>query len=484
MKFGIKFKIMGFILFLLLFTMFFLGFFVIQGETEYEATRIEEFLGYEKNNIEKEFYLDFKNRYDEMDEDMGSFGDYIYHKYYFKNPKAIVYDLKGNPLVDTNYTQVQVVKRNSKEIINTIKKDKILYTIRKDKIYYYFPLKKEKVVKGFVEFVYRNTALGALRKNTQKLFIGFGLISLILGIGMAYLYFSKLVRDISNLNRWIKGIATGKKEKLTSLKRQDEIGELSEGIIEMSRAIQSSMDALHKEKSNLKLAVIKLEQMTKEQREFLGTVTHEFKTPLTSIRAYGDLLTLYEDMDLSKEAGENIVQQSDRLVAMVDKILNLSYQEKYDFEMEFKILDIKCILEEICFMMEAKAKKHNISIKKQLYSMKIQGDENMMRHIFINLIDNGIKYNHDFGNIFIKNWEDEHAIFIEIKDTGIGISMEHQKKIFEPFYRVDKENITGRGGTGLGLALVKKFIKRQKGTIHLYSSKEEGSVFTIKFKKI
>lgn len=483
MKAGIKLKIMGFILFLLLFTMFFLGFFVIKGETEYGVTRIEEFLAYEKSNIEKEFYLDFRYKYDIADEDLASFGDYIYHKYYFKNPKAIMYDLKGNPLLDINYIEEQVVKKNSEDIMNTVKKDKVLYTIRKDTVYYYFPLKEKQTVRGFVEFVYKNTALGDLRKNTQQLFIGFGLMSLILGIGMAYLYFSKLVRDISNLNTWIKGIANGKKETLTSLNRQDEIGELSEGIIEMSRTIQSSMDELHKEKSNLKLAVKKLEQMTKEQREFLGTVTHEFKTPLTSIRAYGDLLTLYEDQDLSKEAGENIVQQSDRLVDMVDKILNLSYHEKYDFEMEFKILDIKRILEEICSMMEPKAKKHNISINKQLCSMEIKADENMMRHIFINLIDNGIKYNDALGKIFIKNWEDENAVFVEIKDTGIGISKEHQKKIFEPFYRVDKENITGRGGTGLGLALVNKFVKRHRGSICLRSSKNEGSIFTIQFKK-
>ncbi|SKC89378.1 HAMP domain-containing sensor histidine kinase [Maledivibacter halophilus] len=483
MKAGIKLKIMGFIFLLLLFTMFFLGFFVIKGEIEYEATRIEEFLGYEKNNIEKEFHLNFKNRYDEIEEDMDSFGDYIYHKYYFKNPKAIVYDLKGNPLVDTNYTEEQIVNRNSKKIIDTIKNDKILYTIRRDKIYYYFPLKKEGDVKGFVEFLYRNRALGSLRKNTQQLFIGFGLISLILGIGIAYLYFSKLVKDISNLNGWVKGIKSGKKEILAPLKRKDEIGELSKGIIEMSSAIQNSMDELHKEKSNLKLAVTKLEQMTKEQREFLGTVTHEFKTPLTSIRAYGDLLTLYEDKDLSKEAGENIVQQSNRLVEMVDKILNLSYREKYDFEMEFETLDIKNILEEICFMMEPKAEKHNISINKQLCAIKIKGDENMMRHIFINLIDNGIKYNYDFGKIFIKNWENENSVFVEIKDTGIGISKEDQEKIFEPFYRVDRENIEGRGGTGLGLALVNKFVKRHGGNISFNSSKKVGSIFTIEFKK-
>lgn len=483
MKTGIKLNIMGFILFLLLFTMFFLAFFVIKGETEYEASRIEDFLAYEKNNIEKEFYLECISTYGEKKATMDSFGDYIYHKYYFKNPKAVVYDLKGNPLLDIDYTEEQVVKRNSKKIINTIKEDKILYTIKKDKIYYFFPLRKEGEVKGFVEFIYRNTALGALRRNTQGLFIGFGLIFLVLGIGIAYLYFSKLVKDISDLNRWIKGIAAGKKETLISLKRQDEIGELSEGIIEMSRAIQSSMDALNKEKSNLKLAVEKLEQMTKEQREFLGTVTHEFKTPLTSIRAYGDLLTLYEDMDLSKEAGENIIQQSDRLIEMVDKILNLSYKEKYDFEMEFKILDIKLIIEEICFMMEPKARKYNISINKQLSPMQIKGDENMMRHIFINLIDNGIKYNDALGKIFIKNWEDENAAFIEIRDTGIGISREHQEKIFEPFYRVDRENITGRSGTGLGLALVNKFVKRQSGSICVHSSEKEGSIFTIKFKK-
>lgn len=483
MKVAIKIKIMGFVLFLLIFTMLFLGFFVIKGETEYEVSRIEDFLAYEKNNIEKEFYLEFIKPYGENKGTMDSFGDYIYHKYYFKNPKAVVYDLKGNPLLDIDYIEEQFVKRDSKKIINTIKEDKIIYTIKKDKIYYFFPLRKEGEVKGFVEFLYRNSAMGALRRNTHGLFIGFGLISLVLGIGIAYVYFSKLTRDISDLNRWIKGIAAGKKETLHSLERQDEIGELSEGIIEMSRAIQSSMDALNKEKSNLKLAVEKLQQMTKEQRAFLDTVTHEFKTPLTSIRAYGDLLTLYEDKDLSKEAGENIIQQSDRLIEMIDKILNLSYKGKYDFEMELKILDIKIILEEICTMMEPKARKYNVSINKQLCSMQIKGDENMIRHIFINLIDNGIKYNDALGKIFIKNWEDENSTFIEIRDTGIGISREHQKKIFEPFYRVDRENITGRGGTGLGLALVNKFVKRHKGKISLYSSKKEGSIFTIELKK-
>lgn len=478
MKLGIKSKIMSFILILLAFTMSLLSIMVIKGEERYEREKIEEFLSYKKTSIEKEFYTEYRNSSDDKAKNLQNFGEYIYHKHYFTNPRAIVYDMSGHPLLDIDYAQ-EVTTRNSSKIINTIKSNHIIYTIKNHKVYYYFPLQIEGSIEGFVEFDYQSTDLGSLKQNTQRLFLVFGIISMVIGSGIAYVYFSKLVGDISKLNKWLQNIPKSNKQIIEPLARKDEIGELSQGIAKMNETIQKSINDLDKERTNLQLAVNKLELMTKEQREFFGTITHEFKTPLASIRAYADLLTLYQDLDLSKEAGENILLQANRLTSMVDKILNLSYHEQYEFELELEEIDIKPVLEDVCTMMENKANKHHIHIERHISSSKITADKNMMHHVFINLIDNAIKYNNPHGKISIKNWESDGRSIIEIKDTGIGIAEKHTQNIFKPFYRVDRENIEGRGGTGLGLALVDKFVRRQGGHIELVSSDETGSVFRI-----
>jgi len=131
--------------------------------------------------------------------------------------------------------------------------------------------------------------------------------------------------------------------------------------------------------------------------------------------------------------------------------------------------------------MEGKAHKFNISIIKKLQSGFIIGDKENLMHIFINLIDNAIKYNEVHGKIFINSYTKNKKVFIEVSDTGIGIPKEEREKIFEPFYTVYRDRSKNNGGTGVGLSLVKELIEKQKGSIVLLDTKEKGSTFIISF---
>jgi signal transduction histidine kinase len=109
------------------------------------------------------------------------------------------------------------------------------------------------------------------------------------------------------------------------------------------------------------------------------------------------------------------------------------------------------------------------------------GDRESITQIFINLLDNAIKYNKPYGHIYVKSYVKDKSTLIEIKDSGIGISEELREKVFEPFYRIDKDRSRETGGTGLGLALVKKLVEAQKGTIKILNTADDGTTFQIVF---
>ena len=127
-----------------------------------------------------------------------------------------------------------------------------------------------------------------------------------------------------------------------TVNRNDELGELSKGIISMSNTIEKSIKELKIERDSLSIAVDKLKKMDKKQKEFIGNVTHEFKTPITTIKAYAELIGMYKnDLSLVKEGTLNISKECDRLTTMVDRVLSLSALEKYDFEIEKKEINLK-----------------------------------------------------------------------------------------------------------------------------------------------
>ncbi len=221
----------------------------------------------------------------------------------------------------------------------------------------------------------------------------------------------------------------------------------------------------------------KLENM---RSQFVANVSHELKTPLTSIKGFAETLKYVEDEEDKNKFLNIINDEANRLTRLINDILTLSHIENSKMD-KSEIIETNNIIEDICCMVEASADKKHIVIKKQLCKPPgIWGDPDRFKQMIINLVDNAIKYTDNGGRVSINTDVRDNNYLISVEDNGVGISKVHQKKLFERFYRVDKARSRSAGGTGLGLAIVKHIVLAFNGTIELKSEIGEGSKFTVK----
>ncbi len=228
----------------------------------------------------------------------------------------------------------------------------------------------------------------------------------------------------------------------------------------------------------------KLEQVRKD---FVANVSHELKTPITSIKGFSE--TLLDGAMGDKQSLEAflkiILQESDRLQSLVHDLLDLSKIEQQNFNLSILPYNIADTLEEVIAILEQKASEREISlrIEKENDPILIEGDADRLKQIFLNLISNAVTYTPNGGSVTISLRESQSKVFIKIADTGIGISREEIPRIFERFYRVDKARSRNSGGTGLGLAIVKHLVEAHKGNVSVESKIGEGTTFFIELNK-
>lgn len=370
---------------------------------------------------------------------------------------------------------------NFKTTLSFALKNKISYQVEKDALYYFSPLTTGGKQVGVVQLNYSLAGELKFYNYIRRLFIYIGAGVFIFSFILGYFYFNSFANGILKLKNITDSIRTGQ-YSIEVPRRRDELGKLGEGIYDMSRQIVKTIGDMQMEQQKLTLAVAKLSELEQQQKQFIGNVTHEFKTPLTSVKAYIDLLEMYpEDMELMKTARETINQEIRRLYEMVDKVLKLSALEKYDFEYNMEKVDVREIILQVCSSLKGKIDKFGILLETELKEVFIEADRENMVIILVNLLDNAIKYNKPQGSILIKSYEEDSKVFIDISDTGIGMPVEAQSKIFEPFYTVDKNRSRESGGAGLGLSISKKLMEKHGGTAALVEMGPEGSTFRLCF---
>lgn len=221
----------------------------------------------------------------------------------------------------------------------------------------------------------------------------------------------------------------------------------------------------------------KLENM---RSQFVANVSHELKTPLTSIKGFAETLKYVNDEE-NKERFLNIINdEAERLTRLINDILALSDLEYHKDEIVQDIY-VKESLEELGYIMEsvAESKSVDLSIKCDK-NILLRGSKDKFKQMMINLIDNAIKYSEKGAKVFVEASYMDNECTITIKDTGMGIDDEHLSRVFERFYRVDKARSRANGGTGLGLAIVKHIVITFNGTINVESELGVGTLFTIK----
>ena len=220
----------------------------------------------------------------------------------------------------------------------------------------------------------------------------------------------------------------------------------------------------------------------KLKQEFFSNVSHELKTPITSIQGYAELL--YNDFATSKEQEKEflkiIQKESSNITNLINNILTISKLENKEVEINKCDINIKTIVDEIINSTKPMCIEQNINIINKCEDITMFADYKKIHQLFNNLIVNAIKYNKNNGYVEINCFEDEKNINIIIKDSGIGIPLVDRNRIFERFYRVEKGRSKALGGTGLGLSIVKHIIKYYNGKIKVKSTEEFGSEFIIK----
>ena len=292
-----------------------------------------------------------------------------------------------------------------------------------------------------------------------------GITLLVIGVAMAMLYKSikRNFQPLEELSEMTKRIADHKYDQRVEIRKNDEIGQIGQNFNKMADAVAYRTKTL--------------EESEKRKTLFMGNLTHELKTPMTSISGYAQtLLTVKLDEEDRTEALHYIYRECTRLECLsrkMMKLLELDYEEELDFE----TVSAKDLFEAAKKSCDGIIKNKNITLKCEENGEKFLADFDLMTDVIINLIDNGIKASEYGGEILLRSYGN----CIEVQDFGKGIPKEEQEKIMEPFYMVDKSRSRKSGGAGLGLALTALIVKKHNAILKIESQPGKGTRMILQF---
>ena len=288
--------------------------------------------------------------------------------------------------------------------------------------------------------------------------IGFTLVSyVIIGACLIALLSKRAVKPILKLTYATKEVAKGNFDIQIENESNDEIGLLTDNFNKMTRELKS------------------IEYLRKD---FMSSVSHEFKTPIASIQGFAKLLQNDNlSNDEKNEYTNIIIEETSRLSNLSSNILKLSKLENQEIIENKNLFSLDEQIRKSILLLEHQWSKKNIEFDIELENVNYKGDEDLLQQVWINLLNNAIKFSNINGNIKVSLNKTDTSIKVEISDNGIGMSEETQLRIFEKFYQGDKSH--SNEGNGLGLALVKRILYLFKGNIHVKSKLYEGSTFIV-----
>ncbi len=269
----------------------------------------------------------------------------------------------------------------------------------------------------------------------------------------------------------------------------DRAAELGHGTTEISiegRRLQIIASRVEVEKKEIGLICLILDiteksELEQMRREFTANVSHELKTPLTSISGFAELIEngMAKPGDIQKFASK-IHAESARLLNLIGDIIMLSELDETP-DRKLEPVEFLPIIRGCCDRLQTAAERAEVTLTVTGEPLKILADPAQMEELVTNLCDNAIRYNRKGGKVWVRLYQEDHQAVLSIKDNGIGIPLEHQKRIFERFYRVDKSRSKETGGTGLGLAIVKHIAEQHGASLFLHSTLGEGTEIRVSF---
>lgn len=219
------------------------------------------------------------------------------------------------------------------------------------------------------------------------------------------------------------------------------------------------------------------------RQEFTANVSHELKTPLTAISGYSELIEngMASSESETKRFAKEIHKNANRLLMLINDVIRLSELDGANTEELLEPVNLREVAQTCVNMLQINAEKHGVSLTFEGENVTVMATRQMAEEVLYNLCDNAIRYNKEGGSVHVSVKDRLNTAVLTVKDTGIGIPKEHQERIFERFYRVDKSRSKSTGGTGLGLAIVKHILFRLNAVISLNSVEGKGTEITVTF---
>lgn len=391
--------------------------------------------------------------YVEMVEEFNQYS--TYNVFAVRNPRelsaCVPFEIDYNTLIGPderrvllngeNVTKISYEERFNREVVSVI-----------------LPLVDQNRLEGIIYLYYPLAKITELAKTEVAIFIGGGILFALVIAVFVYQSLKRIMRPLNDLQKAVEQMTEGDYSTRVKVTSKDEIGMLSEAFNHMAESIQ---------------------QEDEKQKTFLATVSHELRTPISYIKGYSEAIqNQLLDGKEREEALELIHREAIRMERLTNELLQLVRKQKEEIEM-LPIVLSETIRESVK-LLEGQANKKNIRIVQNLdENCIVQGDEEKLKQIFINVIENAIRYSNENAKITVHSYQSDHRAIIEIQDEGIGIPEEDLSHITERFYRVNKARSRIDGGAGLGLSIVKQLVKQHDGALAIKSVVGEGTLVTI-----
>lgn len=325
----------------------------------------------------------------------------------------------------------------------------------------------------FVRVGFTATEVNRLIWRIRLMVLAGGVIAFVVIIFVSRLVAARISRPIVEIAGIVAEIKAGDLGRELPVRSQDEIGRLAELINEMTSKVRQDIEQLQK--------------LERFRSEFLGNVSHELRTPIFSLKGF--LETLLEgainDPKVNRTFTEKAYHHASRLDTLLTDLIEISRIESGEMKMSFRYFDTVAFLETVRedFSDEARKKDQKLVLQAQFPEMLAFGDKERLHEALGNIVNNAIKYSPKGATIILGSIEKERTVHISVTDNGPGIPEEHLSRIFERFYRVDKNRSREVGGTGLGLAIAKHIVEAHGSRITVASEVGKGSTFTFALKK-
>lgn len=327
------------------------------------------------------------------------------------------------------------------------------------------PITTEGVPNGMVIVHSTLSQMQTVQKNIfQVIYVPF-LVMLIISFILLGIISGKIMKPIRKINAVAEEYSTGNFETKMNIKSHDEIGQLA---------------------ATLEYMASELSKLDEYRKDFISNVSHDFRSPLTSIKGYIEAI---QDGTIPPEKQDKylniVVEETNRLTKLTTSLLELNNADSYGLWLVFKDFDIVDTVKKAMRTFEGKCEAKNISLilNNHCDSTKVHADSTKIQQVIYNLLDNAIKFTPEGKSIYITLTEKNDKLFVSVKDEGCGIPKESLKKVWVRFYKADTSRGRDKQGTGLGLSITREIIKAHNENINVVSTEDVGSEFTFSLSK-